>query len=52
MKCECFKKGIPPQVFKKIQMRDLLEIFSINSAMEQKQMRQAKIDEAIANMKW
>ena len=51
MKYECFKKGIPPQVFKQMQMRDILEIFEINNAVEQKKLRQAKIDDAMRNMK-
>ena len=51
MKHQCFEKGIPPQVFKKMQMRDLLEIFEINQAINQKQIRQAQIDEAISEMK-
>lgn len=54
MKYQCFEKGIPPQVFKQMQMRDLLEIFAIGNAIKQKQIRQAFIDQAIAEMqsKW
>ena len=54
MKYQCFQRGISPNEFKKMEIRDLIEIFEIHNAVETKQIRQAKIDEALERMrsKW
>ena len=52
MKFKCFEKGIPPQVFKKIQMRDLYEIMEIDEAVRTKEIRNKKMMEAIMRMKY
>ncbi len=51
MKYECFQRGISPQVFKKAQMRDLLEIFEIKDAIDTKQIRQDEIERMLAEMR-
>lgn len=52
MKYKCFKEGFSPREFKKMEMRDLLEIFEIDNALESKKIRQDNMDQAMANMKW
>ena len=50
MKSQCFLRGISPREFKRMEMRDILEIFEINNAIDSKKIRSAKLQQAIAEM--
>ena len=52
MKYQAYKQGISPREFRHNFSRDWKDIMEIDNAMAEKQIRQAEINKAMAEMQW
>jgi len=52
LKYKFFEAGISPQEFRKCQIRDIKDIMDIKNAMDVRAMRDNKVKEMMARMKY
>ncbi len=52
LKYQFFEKGISPHEFRKCRVRDIKEIMDIKTAIEDRAMREKKVRDMRANLKY